>query len=71
MKKSDTCEFKIKTEPSLRRRGRVVFPILMAISFRAFLNDLIQFTLIPSVVSYIQENMVSFLQIGIITLVVR
>ncbi len=70
MKKSDTCEFKIKTEPSAEK-GRVVFPILMAISFGHFLNDLIQ-SVIPSVYPIFKEEYgFSFLQIGIITLVVQ
>lgn len=70
MKKSDTCEFKIETEPSAEK-GRVVFPILMAISFGHFLNDLIQ-SVIPSVYPIFKEEYgFSFLQIGIITLVVQ
>ena len=70
MKKSETCEFKIKTEPSAEK-GRVVFPILMAISFGHFLNDLIQ-SVIPSVYPIFKEEYgFSFLQIGIITLVVQ
>lgn len=57
------------TETVALSASQTVYPILFAISFSHFLNDLIQ-SVIPAVYPLLKENYVlSFTQIGIITLV--